>query len=244
VNGPAARAGFAQSDVILSVNGHKISKRRDLLLALAALPIGQRVEVDVWREGADIALWPVIGEMPTDNTQTAATGQLASQTQTKNFIIGLNLVPLTKVRSELLDIPPNVRGALVLSLGDDSALLESGIRPGDLIESINQQPVTSPAEAKARLHEALASARKNVLMLIYRNGTNRYLAVSPQKQAERAGRALNGWREAAAGIVAGNSQRRAAEMKNQLADECTLHRRHRRQCRSRTKSCCPSNTAP
>jgi serine protease Do len=47
VNGPAARAGFARGDVILSVNGRKVSNRRDLLLVLAALPIGPRVEVDV-----------------------------------------------------------------------------------------------------------------------------------------------------------------------------------------------------
>jgi S1-C subfamily serine protease len=111
-------------------------------------------------------------------------------------------------RGELLEIPPNVRGVLVLSIDDDSAFVESGIRPGDVIESINQQPVTSPAETKARLREALASARKNVLMLINRNGTNRYLAVSfeikpsgqakssrtgRRNQAERAGRELNGW---------------------------------------------------
>jgi serine protease Do len=178
VNGPAARAGFAQGDVILSVGGHKISKRRDLLLALAALPIGQRAKVDVWREGTEIVLWPVIGEMPTDDLQTAAAGPRPSQTQTKDVIIGLNLVPLTNARRELLNIPRNVRGVLVLSIGDDSAFLEVGIRPGDVIESINQQPVTSPAEAKARLHEALGSVRKNMLMLIYRNGSSRYLAVS------------------------------------------------------------------
>jgi serine protease Do len=189
VNGPAARAGFAQGDVILSVNGHTISKRRDLLLALAALPVGQRLEVHVWREGAEVVLWPVIGEMPPDNSQITATGPRPSQTQTKDVVIGLNLVPLTKVRRELLDIPPDVRGALVQSVDDDSALLELGIRSGDVIESINRQPVTSPAEAKASLHEASASARKNMLMLIYRNGSSRYLAVSlegkPNRQDER-----------------------------------------------------------
>ncbi len=67
---------------------------------------------------------------------------------------------------------------VVLSIDDDSALLELGLRPGDVIESINQRPVTSPTEATARLNEALASAPKRVLMLINRNGTNRYLAMS------------------------------------------------------------------
>lgn len=65
-----------------------------------------------------------------------------------------------------------------MSIDDDSALLELGLRPGDVIESINQRRVTSPTEATARLNEAVVSAPKRVLMLINRNGTNRYLAMS------------------------------------------------------------------
>jgi len=136
----------------------------------------------VWREGGEIVLWPVIGEMPTDSLQNAATDPRPIQMQTKDVITGLNVVPLTKAGRELLDIPPSVSGALVQSVDDDSAFLELGIRPGDVIESINQQPVTSPAEVKARLREALASARKNLLMLIYRNGSSRYLAVSLESE--------------------------------------------------------------
>jgi serine protease Do len=78
----------------------------------------------------------------------------------------------------LLEIPRNIRDVIVLSIDDDSALLAIGIRPGDVIESINQRPVTSPTEAAARLKQALASEEKNVLMLINRHGTNRYLAMS------------------------------------------------------------------
>jgi serine protease Do len=37
-DGPAARAGFALGDVILSVNGQVITKKRDLLRTLAAIP--------------------------------------------------------------------------------------------------------------------------------------------------------------------------------------------------------------
>jgi serine protease Do len=105
VNGPAARAGFARGDVILEVNGRKLSKKRDLLLAVAALPIGQAAEVGVWREGAEIVLRPVIREMPTGSSQIPATSQRQSQAQTRDLIIGLNLVPLTKARRELLEIP-------------------------------------------------------------------------------------------------------------------------------------------
>ena len=112
------------------------------------------------------------------NLQIAAIAPPESRTQSEDFIIGLNLAPLTEARRELLEIPPNIRGVIVLSIDDDSMFLGFGIRPGDVIESINQQPVNSSEEAIARLKRALASEQNSVLMLINRHGTNRYLAMS------------------------------------------------------------------
>ena len=94
----------------------------------------------------------------------------------------MNLAPLTAARRELLEIPPDVSGVIVLSIDDDSMFLGFGIRPGDVIESVNQQPVTSPGEATVRLKRALASEQNNVLMLINRYGTNRYLAMSLENE--------------------------------------------------------------
>jgi serine protease Do len=113
------------------------------------------------------------------NPQIAAIAPRESRTQSKDFITGLNLAPLTEARRELLEIPPDIKGVIVLSIDDDSIFLGLGIRPGDVIESINQQPVISPTEAIARLKRALASEQNSVLMLINRHGTNRYLAMSP-----------------------------------------------------------------
>ncbi len=177
VDGPAARAGFAQGDVILSAGGHAVTKKRDLLLALAAMPVGQEAEMRVWRRGAEIVLRPVIGEMP-GIPQIVAAALPEGRGQRKNFNIGLNLAPLTEARRELLEIPPNVRGVIILSIDDESMFLGSSIRPGDVIESINQQSVGSPADVIARLREILARDQKHVLMLINRHGTNRYLATS------------------------------------------------------------------
>jgi serine protease Do len=180
-DGPAARAGFELGDVILSVNGHTISKKRDLLLAIAAMAVGQKAEIRVWRQNAEIVLWPVIGEM-LGNPQITADAPRESRGERKDFIIGLNLAPLTEARRELLEVPPNIRGVIVLSIDDASMFLGFGIRPGDVIESINQQPVTSPGEAIGKLKQALASEQKNLLILINRHGTNRYLAMSLENE--------------------------------------------------------------
>src|SRR5271167_946001 len=46
-NGPAARAGFAQGDVVLEVKGHEISRMRDLPLVVAEMPVGQSADISI-----------------------------------------------------------------------------------------------------------------------------------------------------------------------------------------------------
>jgi serine protease Do len=63
---PAAAAGFAQGDIILSANGQDIRRMHDLPLAVAEMPIGRMAAVTVWRGNAALSLQPMIGEMPSD----------------------------------------------------------------------------------------------------------------------------------------------------------------------------------
>jgi serine protease Do len=74
---PAAMAGFAKGDVILSVNGRDIRRMHDLPLLVAEMPIGQVAAVTVWRHNAALTLRPLISEMPT-------TPEIAEQTQRTN----------------------------------------------------------------------------------------------------------------------------------------------------------------
>jgi S1-C subfamily serine protease len=184
--GPAAQGGFAQGDVILSVSGQIVRRKRDLLLALAALPIGQATEMRVWRRNAEIVLRPVIGAVPP----VEVMAPVERRTHRTKTTIGLKLGPLTVAQREFLGIPPSIRGAIVLSIDDDSAFLGLGIRPGDVIETINQQPVSSPADAFAKLAQAVASGEGNVLMLINRRGVQKPsadLSASPRRSIPGGG---------------------------------------------------------
>jgi serine protease Do len=66
----------------------------------------------------------------------------------------------------------------VTAIDENSAFADLDLLPGDVIQAINQHPVTSPEDAIARLYEAAASGRRSVVMLINRHGTNHYLATS------------------------------------------------------------------
>lgn len=66
VGSPAAAAGFAPGDVILSANGQGITRVHDLPLAIADMPVGRMADLTIWRGNAMLSLRPVIGEMPPD----------------------------------------------------------------------------------------------------------------------------------------------------------------------------------
>src|SRR5262249_61946531 len=68
VGSPAAAAGFAQGDVVLSANGQDIRRMHDLPLMIAEMPIGQMAAITVWRGNSAPSPRPVTIEMPAEPT--------------------------------------------------------------------------------------------------------------------------------------------------------------------------------
>jgi serine protease Do len=187
-DGPAARAGLAQGDIILSVNGHDISRMRELPLVVAQTAIGETAAVKVWRRNAETTLRPVIGEMPVSpEALETRRSEREGQRLERPGVVGLRLVPLTQERRQRLGVPHKVNGVVVMAIDEDGPFADLDLLPGDVIEAINQRPVTSPEDAVAKLQEAAASGRKSVLMLINRHGTDHYLATSIDSLGQNRG---------------------------------------------------------
>ena len=99
--------------------------------------------------------------------------------------MGLQLAPLNSEWRQRLHIGESVNGVVVTSIADNSAFAELGLQRGDIIEAINQHPVTTPDEARSALDAAKSNtANQNVLLLLNRNGTNQYVALSLDNQGQ------------------------------------------------------------
>jgi serine protease Do len=179
-NGPAAKAGFKQGDVILSFNGHAIDKVRDLPIVVAETQVGQKADVKVWRKDGETTLTAEVAAMP-DNPQVAQNGRNGGgggENAQPSSALGLKLAPLTNEWRQRLHIGKNVTGVVVTAVADDSPLADLGLQQGDIIESINQQPTTAPKEVADALTRAKnAKGGTNVLILLNRNGVNQYVAL-------------------------------------------------------------------
>jgi serine protease Do len=182
--GPAARAGFAEGDVILKVNGREIERMRDLPLIVAEMPVGRAAEVTVWRHNREVSLRPVIGPMPNEPeiAELQPPRSAPAAKPPKDITAGLKLGALTEPLRRRLHVPPDAGGVVVDAMTDESPLAGADLMPGDVIETVNQEPVASPRDVFAKLRSAAAAA-KTVVLLVNRHGANRYLALSLPDQA-------------------------------------------------------------
>ncbi len=172
--GPAAKAGLKQGDVITDYDGHAIAKLRDLPLAVAETKVGEHAEVKLWREGHETTLNPTIAAMP------ANPEKVAENTDNTGNAMGLSLESLTQERREQLHVPKDVKGVVVAGVADSSPFAALGVTSGDVIQSINRQPVATPAEASAALDQVAKEkgGDRSVLLLLNRHGINEYVAMT------------------------------------------------------------------
>jgi serine protease Do len=184
-DGPAAKSGFKQGDVITSFDGHAIRHVRDLPIIVAETAVGEKAAVKVWRKEGQIILSPTIAPMPNNPKVAAATQEGAKPPEPQHVsALGLKLAPLDPDWRTRLHIPKGLKGVVVTSVANDSPFAHEGLQPGDVIQTIDQEPVATPHDAAKKLDAARARKSKSVLLLINRNGSNAYVAVSMDKSED------------------------------------------------------------
>ena len=164
---PAEKAGLKPGDVIVEFDGKKVAKSTDLPGLVAEVPVGRDVPMTVMREGREVKLNAHIArledESPTKATESEGKGQL-----------GLSVQPLTPPMARELGLKAQ-EGVLVRDVVEGGRAAEAGIRAGDVIVEVNQQPVRTIEDFKARLDKRAKD--QPVVMLVNRDGQNMYVAI-------------------------------------------------------------------
>jgi serine protease Do len=172
-DGPAASGGIQVGDVITRFNDREIDSTRTLSRAVAAATPNTGARVTVWRDGRSRELTVELGEAQND-TVAAVTPGGGAQGSTA---LGLTLRGLTAGDRASLGLPEDVEGVVVTAVAPGSAAAEKGIRPGDVITRVNQQNVTSAADAAAALNAA-RERDEPALLRVQRGDTQRFVALS------------------------------------------------------------------
>ena len=172
--GAAARAGIQQGDVILNVNGRPVTPEETVSFLIANTTVGARVPVEVIRDGRRQTLQVTVAQRPTEEELARQAGggfeepEAPGPAAPANQAIGLGLQTLTPEIARAVNLPMDARGVVIASVDPNSDAAEKGLRRGDLIMSVNRQPVTSPQQVTAAVDAARRANRTSVLMLIKR----------------------------------------------------------------------------
>jgi serine protease Do len=184
-NGPAARAGLQQGDVIVKVNGQQVTPDQTVSYLVANSPVGQRVPIEIVRNHQHATVYVTLQDRPTEEAlnkiaggDTATPGNTGGSAATPQKALGLSLAPLTPENGRSANLPAGVRGVLITGVDPNSDAGEQGLQRGDLIMSVNNQPVNSPAQVIAATVAARKAGRTSVVLLIKRgNSPEGFIAV-------------------------------------------------------------------
>lgn len=172
----AAKAGIQQGDVIIAVNGQPVNPEQTVSYLVANTPIGGKVPVVVMRNGQRLTVNVQVGQRPTDEELAKQQGGDQDQGQALNddtpvapgSALGLSLQALNPQIIRALNLDANQKGVVITAIDPNSRAAEKGLQRGDVIMSINRQPVSKPTDVTAAVDAARRAGRSTVVMLVKR----------------------------------------------------------------------------
>ncbi len=163
---PAEKAGLKVGDIIIELNGEKIDSVRDLQLKIMKTPPGTEVSLTILRKGKKKVIKVKVGRLPERKVK------VYDKEQGKDLGINIrNLTPEEKARYGLEG------GVRVIAVAPGSLAYYSGLRPGDIIISVNNKFIEDVDEFISMIEDLKDAGRSKALLLVRRGETNVYLVL-------------------------------------------------------------------
>jgi serine protease Do len=167
----ADKAGIQPGDVILSFDGVTVESSGDLPPLVGANPPGTEAKVQVSRNGKEKTLTVVLDALEDDELGSQLAAEAGGG---QSNALGLQVESISADARRALGDP---EGGVLLSRVESDAAYRAGLRRGDVILMINNQPV-GDVEDFDGIVAALPSG-KAVALRIMRDGVTRFVAYTP-----------------------------------------------------------------
>jgi serine protease Do len=168
---PADKAGIKAGDVVLAIDGEKVSTAKDLQFIIAKRQVGSAVDLTINREGKTIHADVELGERPTE---VAA----ASSTPTDSDWLGVRVVAADSPEVQNLGVDAD-EGVVVVNVRQGSPADRAGLRPGDIVSRVGRTLVSTPAEFRS-LTDAAKEAGKPAVLLVKNSSGSRFVPIKPE----------------------------------------------------------------
>jgi serine protease Do len=175
---PAAEAGIKPYDVITSFNGEAVKGSSDLQTMTGAEAPGSVAHIKLLRNGQPVSVDVTLGDLNNAGFSGGSADSSSAAGSSSTPKLGLSAGALTPDIRSQLQLPSDVNGVVVNSVDPGGPAMVAGLGRGDVIEQVNQHPVTSVSELQHEL--SIAPKGKSVLLMVYGRGGSFIVPVRPQ----------------------------------------------------------------
>ena len=178
---PADKAGMKRGDVVVSIDGRKVTTSNELRNTVAAISPGVKTPVVVFRGGKELTLSVKLVER-----NEGAIGKLSSGPDTQGESSadamkqwGIQAGNITEALRKQYSLESDVNGVVITEIDQASQAASEGIQEGDVIQEINKEPITSVKDF-AKIMKNVKNG-DNVMFLIRRGQSTMYIAFTMKK---------------------------------------------------------------
>jgi serine protease Do len=168
---PAEDGGIEIGDVIIEFGGTTVPESDDLPSIVADTPVGKKIDVIVIRNGKRKKVKVEVGKL--EDTQVQAKPEKAEE-------FGMSVQEITPDIASELGLDKGASGVVVSSVTRGSSAEEAGLQPGDVIETVGNEPVESVADFKKRLADRADG--DSILVLVRRGDQTLFRVIKPAQE--------------------------------------------------------------
>jgi serine protease Do len=182
-NGPGAKAGLKQGDVITGIDGKKVEGSDDLTMDVISHEPGSTVTLDVIRNGQPTTVKAALGTRPGGTDWNKSGGNGGNEPDSDNgsdgnaSARGISVENLTPDLAQQIGVPGTTRGVVVDNVDATSPAADSALGRGAIITAVDRKPVNNVEDFKRLMSEAEG---KSVLLTVTSSGGTGFTVVQPK----------------------------------------------------------------
>jgi len=165
---PAEKAGLKRGDLIVEVDDRKVKDIANLQDIISSKAPGEKVKIQIIRNGEPKTVTVNLGEMPGE-----ITGAATVEKQETVSWLGAEFSDATSEVRQQFGLASDVKGCVVVSIKPGSDAQQAGLAPGDVLREINRKETPDIAEFNKVIKKA--NLKDGVMLDILRDGSPLYI---------------------------------------------------------------------